>query len=165
MKNNQDEKKIHWKKVFDSNYLGTCDLDENKDIDVVIDHVEIRKIKNTQGKEDERNVALFTDKNIKPMILNVTNCKTIRSLSGSPFIQDWKGVSVNIYVQDNIRAFNEVTDGLRIREPQVTERGLETLLALKKDKLTEAEYKRAETIIKTKEKNSYRKLQTHLRNK
>lgn len=110
--------KIHWKKVFNSDYLGTCDLDEGKDLKAVIQSAEVRKIKDPQGKESERNVAIFTDKAIKPMILNVTNCKVIKKFAKSPFINDWKNIPISIYVKGDIKAFGDITEGLRIRETQ-----------------------------------------------
>jgi hypothetical protein len=108
--------KTHWKKVFSSDYLGSCDFEPGKDIKAVIKAVEVRKVKNTDGKEQERNVAIFTDASIKPMILNVTNCKVVKKFAKSPFINDWKNVAIQIYVKDDIKAFGEVTEGLRIRE-------------------------------------------------
>jgi len=110
--------KIHWKKVFNSDYLGSCDLENGNDLKAVIKSVTVRKVKSPEGKEQERNVATFTDTNIKPMILNVTNCKVIKKFAKSKFINDWNNIPVQIYVKDDIRAFGDVTEGLRIREIQ-----------------------------------------------
>ena len=110
--------KIHWKKVFNSDYLGSCDLENGSDLKAVIKCVTVRKVKSPEGKEQERNVATFTDPNIKPMILNVTNCKVIKKFAKSKFINDWNNIPVQIYVKDDIRAFGDVTEGLRIREIQ-----------------------------------------------
>ena len=112
------ENKTHWKKVFNSDYLGSCDLEDGKDIKVVIKHVTIMEVKNTDGKKQNRNVATFTDPDLKPMILNVTNCKIIKKFTGSKFIDDWNNVPIQIYVKDDIKAFGDVTEGLRIREIQ-----------------------------------------------
>jgi hypothetical protein len=112
------ETKTHWKKVFNSDYLGSCDLEDGKDIKLVIKHVTVQEVKNNDGKKQNRNVATFTDPNIKPMILNVTNCKTIKKFSGSKFIDDWNNIPIQVYVKDDIRAFGDVTEGLRIREIQ-----------------------------------------------
>ena len=110
--------KIHWKKVFNSDYLGSCDLENRNDLKAVIKSVTVRKVKSPEGKEQERNVATFTDASIKPMILNVTNCKVIKKFAKSKFINDWNNIPVQIYVKDDIRAFGDVTEGLRIREIQ-----------------------------------------------
>ncbi|MFA5355774.1 MAG: hypothetical protein WC302_03565 [Candidatus Paceibacterota bacterium] len=110
--------KTHWKKVFNSDYLGSCDLEDGKDLKAVIKAVTVRKVKNTDGKEQERNVATFVDAKLKPMILNATNCKVVKKFAKSPFINDWNNIPIQIYVKDDIRAFGDITEGLRIREIQ-----------------------------------------------
>jgi hypothetical protein len=112
------ETKTHWKKVFNSDYLGSCDLEDGKDLKAVIKNVVIKKVKNTDGKEQERNVAFFTDSKLKPMILNATNCKVIKKFTKTPYINDWVNIPVQIYIKDDIRAFGDVTEGLRLREFQ-----------------------------------------------
>lgn len=114
------ETKTHWKKVFNSDYLGSCDLEDGKDLKAVIKSVTVKKVKGPDGKEQDRNVATFTDTNLKPMILNATNCKLIKKFSGSVFINDWNNIPVQIYIKDDIKAFGEITDGLRIRPTQPT---------------------------------------------
>lgn len=110
--------KTHWKKVFNSDYLGSCDLEDGKDLKAVIKSVSIREVKGTSGKKQNCNVAVFTDPKIKPMILNVTNCKIVKTFAGTSFIEDWKNIPVIIYVKDGIKAFDEITEGLRIRPVQ-----------------------------------------------
>ncbi|MFD1693700.1 hypothetical protein ACFSHR_26630 [Azotobacter chroococcum] len=66
------------------------------------------------------NTAHFVEREIrpgeplKPMILNATNSKTLRALTGSAFLEDWQNVRVTIYVDQNVRFGKEVTEGLRI---------------------------------------------------
>ena len=110
--------KTHWHKVFLSEYLGACDLEDGKDLKAVIKSVSIRNVKNTDGKEQERNVASFTDAKIKPMVLNATNCRIMKKFTGSSYINDWNNVPVQIYVKNDIKAFGELTEGLRLREIQ-----------------------------------------------
>lgn len=106
--------KIHWKKAFNSEYIGAADLEDYKDIVLTIKEVRYEQTKGTKEKE-MKNVAYFVE-NMKPMILNATNCKAVRKLAGgSNFINDWKNVRVTIYVEKNVKAFGEVTDALRIR--------------------------------------------------
>jgi hypothetical protein len=112
------ETKTHWKKVFNSDYLGSCDLEDGKDLKAVIKSVSVKLVKGPDGKEQDRNVAIFTDANLKPMILNATNCKLIKKFARSVFINDWNNIPIQIYVKDDIKAFGEVTEGLRIRPAQ-----------------------------------------------
>jgi hypothetical protein len=112
------ETKTHWRKVFLSDYLGSCDLEDGKDLKAVIKSVTVKSVKGPDGKEQERNVATFTDANLKPMILNATNCKLMKKFAKSVFINDWNNIPIQIYVKDDIKAFGEVTEGLRIRPTQ-----------------------------------------------
>lgn len=117
--------KTHWKKVFNKDYLGSHDLEDGKDLIAVIDHIEIKEVPDSSGKASKCNVAVFQGK-IKPMVLNVTNCKIIKKFSGSNYIEEWKGVPVTIYSK-NIKAFGEEMEALRIRDKQPN---------IQKDKLT-----------------------------
>lgn len=108
--------KTHWKKCFNKDYLGSHDLDEAKDLKAVIDHVEVRSVKDSSGKDGKCNVAVFQG-SIKPMILNVTNCKKVKKFSGSNYIEDWNNVAITICVK-TITAFGEDVEALRIRDSQ-----------------------------------------------
>jgi len=108
--------KTHWKKAFNKDYLGSHDLDEGKDLVATIDRIEVRKVKNNQGEEASKNVAILKGK-LKPMILNVTNCKTIKKFSGSNYIEDWSDIPVTIYIA-RVTAFGEEVEALRIRDRQ-----------------------------------------------
>lgn len=112
------ETKTHWKKVFNSDFLGSCDLEDGTDLKAVIATVTIKEVKGSDGTKKECNVAEFTDKKIKPMILNATNCKMIKKFTKSSYLQDWRNVPVQIYVDPNVKAFGETTEGLRIRSNQ-----------------------------------------------
>jgi hypothetical protein len=108
------ETKTHWKKAFNSEYIGSSDLEDYKDIVLTIKEVRLEQTKGTKEKE-MKNIAYFVEK-MKPMILNATNCKAVRKLAGgSNFINDWNNIRVTIYVERNVKAFGEVTDALRIR--------------------------------------------------
>ena len=104
--------KTHWKKVFNSDYLGSCDLEDGKDLRAVIKSVTVQEVKGTDGKKQDRNVAIFTDAKIKPMILNVTNSKQVKKFAGSVYINDWNNIPIQIYVKDDIKAFGDVTEGI-----------------------------------------------------
>lgn len=106
--------KTHWKKAFNSEYIGAADLQDYNDIILTIKEVRLEVTRGTKDKE-MKNVAYFVE-NMKPMILNATNCKAVRKLAGgSNFINDWNNIRVTVYVERNVKAFGEVTDALRIR--------------------------------------------------
>lgn len=106
--------KTHWKKLTNPNYLGTYALDPEEDLIATIDHVKKEEVTNPNGEKDDCTVCYFKE-DIKPLILNVTNAKQIERLYGTPYIEDWAGKKIQIYIKDDIEAFGQITTGLRIR--------------------------------------------------
>lgn len=104
--------KTHWKKLSNPNYIGSYSIEPGKDLTVEIVSVSKEMVQGADGKKEECIVA--TLKNQKPFILNVTNCKTIATLLETPYIEEWKGKSITLYVQ-KVKAFGEVVDALRVR--------------------------------------------------
>lgn len=92
-------------KSIQFDFLGSCDSEDGKDLKAVIKNVLVKKVKNTDGKEQDRNVAYFTDSAIKPMVLNATNCKVVKKFAKSPYINDWNNIPVQIYIKDDVRAW------------------------------------------------------------
>jgi hypothetical protein len=109
--------KTHYRKAFDSPYLSSADIVEPTSLTVAYVRLEPDRTKKTK---DLFNTAHFVEKELrpgeklKPMILNATNSKTLRNLTGSAFIDDWNGVRVTIYVDPNVRFGKESVEGLRI---------------------------------------------------
>ncbi|MDE9592539.1 hypothetical protein VC855_03810 [Citrobacter freundii] len=58
------------------------------------------------------------------MILNTTNSKMLKSITGSPFLEDWAGVKVTVFVDKNVRFGKESVEGLRISPARVTKPSL-----------------------------------------
>lgn len=109
--------KTHYRKAFDSPYLSSADIVEPTTLTISRVTLELDKTKKTK---DLFNTAYFTEKFIrkgealKPMILNATNSKTMKKLTETPFIDDWKDVKVTVYVDHNVRFGKETLEGLRI---------------------------------------------------
>jgi len=115
----QSEEKTHWKKNFNYNYLGSYSLEENQEVTLTIFDVKKEVVKSTGGRKEDCTVAYFKEAvggEKKPMILNKTNCKIIEKLYGTPYIEDWKGKQITIFVQDGIEAFGELVDALRVKQ-------------------------------------------------
>lgn len=108
--------KTHWRKFIETNYLGGFDLADGKggfrEITATISRVQKETVKNQQGK-DEDVLTLHFD-GLKPMILNVTNSKTMAKLTGSAYVEDWVGRSI-IIGTEKVKAFGDTHDALRIR--------------------------------------------------
>ncbi len=109
--------KTHYRKAFNSPYLSSADIVEPTVLTVSRVRLEPDKTKKTK---DLFNTAYFTEKEIrpgellKPMILNATNSRTMKNLTGSAFIDDWNNVSVTVYVDPNVRFGRDTVEGLRI---------------------------------------------------
>ena len=113
----------HYKKLMNPDYLGAYALDPGKDLVVTIRSVANEMIIGADGKKEECIVARFHERDIKPMILNATNCKTITKLAGSPFIENWQGMKIQLFVE-KVKAFGDVVEALRVRpfKPKVEEK-------------------------------------------
>lgn len=109
------EQKTHWKVLQHPDYLGAYALmkgDENIELNVTIDTVKREMVTGADGKKEECTVAHL--KGHKPMILNVTNQKAIAKALVSPYIEDWAGKSVTLYVA-KVKAFGDTVDALRVK--------------------------------------------------
>ena len=89
----------HWKTQFNYDYLGAYSLPDGKDIILTMRETKKEQVVGTSGKKEECFVAYFFE-NVKPMILNRTNCKTMTKIFKTPVMVD---------------AFGEKVDSLRIR--------------------------------------------------
>lgn len=103
------------------NYLGSWDLDElpNREVILTVEKIVDEEVV-TSGQKEIATVCHWTDKAFKPMILNVTNKKTICKLYKTKDTEKLKGKSVIIGIE-RVKAFGDIYDALRFRPriPQV----------------------------------------------
>lgn len=113
------DQKTHWKKLVNPDYLGAYSLNPGQELILTIKELQRKKVKGSGGKEQECTVCVFVE-NIKPMILNRLNSKTITKIYQTPYIEDWVGKKIQVFAE-TIEAFGEMTDALRVRpyEPNV----------------------------------------------
>ena len=104
----------HWKKLQNPEYLGAYALNPGEDLIVTIKDVANEVVTGTDGKKETCSVMHFTE-NVKPMVLNATNSKTITKLLKTPYIEQWKGRKIQLYVEQGIKAFGDIVDALRVR--------------------------------------------------
>ena len=109
--------KTHWKAIADkSEFLGKQHIDPENDLVVTIKWVEAAETYNGHKKETAR-VMYFEEPEVRPMILNATNGKTIANLYGSPYREDWVGKRIAIFVDPNVpNPSGGAPGGLRIRK-------------------------------------------------
>lgn len=115
--NGNENGKTHYRKVFNSPYLSSVDIVKPTPLTIARVTQEPDKTKKTK---DVFNTAYFVEKELrpgeklKPMILNATNSKAIKSITGSAFIEDWTGVRVMVYVDKDVKFGRDTVEGLRI---------------------------------------------------
>jgi len=126
------ENKTHYRKVFKSDHLGVADLEdfieEKKRLVFTVKHVtqhllipgDKKSGVVVAGRRVSANIAHFVE-NIKPLVLNAGNSKIMKGFcNGSSFVEDWKNVVIELYVQDGVTFGKEITSGVRIKPNQPT---------------------------------------------
>lgn len=103
----------HWKKLTNPNYIGSHDFQPNQELTVTIETVTSEMVKNMDGKEEQCITAKLAGAK-KPLILNKTNCKIITKLLGTPYIEQWSGNKIILYVA-KVKAFGELVDAIRVK--------------------------------------------------
>lgn len=110
--------KTTWWKMVDLNYLGSYSLGNTEggysDIVLTIKSVKQEKVNGAEGRSEMCMVMRFVE-DVKPMIVNATNAKTIQKVIGSPYIEDWAGHKIQIGVE-KVKAFGDMHDALRVRK-------------------------------------------------
>ena len=116
-------KLTHYRSLAKSNHLGVADLEdfiENKD-SLIFTIKEVKKEMNVNvaGKKGNHLIAYFVE-NIKPLCINMTNAKRIRSFApeNSPFIEHWKNITIEFYIDKSVTMMGEKTGGVRIKTKQ-----------------------------------------------
>jgi len=141
------EAKHHYRAVAKSDHLGSADLEDfieqKKSLIFTIKEVKQEYGASVAGKKGDFNIAYFVE-NIKPLVLNSTNAKQIKSFcGGSPFVEDWKLVPIELYLDANVKMKGEVVGGIRIKPIQPK--------AKVKLSFTEANFDKAKQANATKE--------------
>ncbi len=84
------DSKTHYRKAFDSPYLSSADIVEPTVLTIARATLENDK---TKKSKDVFNTAYFEERELrpgeklKPMILNATNSKMLKSITGSPSLR------------------------------------------------------------------------------
>jgi hypothetical protein len=86
---------------------------------------------------------------IKPMVVNATNGKIIKSFANSAFVEDWNNIVVELYVDENVKSVSGgTTQGVRIRpvQPKVNTKPLFSFDNFEKAKKAKATKEQIEKI-------------------
>lgn len=110
------EKKLtHWKEAFNPDYIGAYAFQPDEEKVVTIKGTRMAVVFGENGRKENKTIVDFVE-DVKPLILNRTNGKTIEKLAKSPFEQHWTGLRVTLYVDHNVKGkAGEIVDGVRVR--------------------------------------------------
>ncbi|KQC34000.1 hypothetical protein AAU57_12160 [Nonlabens sp. YIK11] len=117
--------KHHYRSVFKSDHLGSADLEEmveeGKRLVFTIKEVKQEMGARVAGKKIDANIAYFKE-DIKPLVLNATNSKQVAKFAGSKFVEDWSGLTIELYIDASVKMKGEIVGGVRIKPtmPQAT---------------------------------------------
>ena len=116
-----NEIKHHWKLYHSPDYIGAYAFQPGEEKVLTIKSVGQEEIVGSNGQKESCMVVRFAEKDVKPLICNVTNAKTIEKVAGSGYIEDWYGLKIQLYVTE-VNAFGSTVDAVRIRPkaPKVT---------------------------------------------
>lgn len=106
----------------DSEYLGAEDIDPGTEPVLTIDHIYNAKVTLARGKE-QKDVITFREervkgiKNVRPLIVNATNRKTLRKLFKAVDAETLEGKQIQLYLEHNVRdpSTGDKVDGIRIK--------------------------------------------------
>ena len=103
---------IHWKTWTNPAYLGAYAFQPDEVKIVTIKSVGQEMVQNRNGGKDECIVAHF-EEDVKPLILNVTNCKEIQKLYKTGYVEEWVGKKISLVVK-KVQAFGDIVDAVRV---------------------------------------------------
>lgn len=109
----------HWKALTNPDYLGAYAFEPGEVKTVTIKNVTQDIVQNQTGSKEQCTVIHFVE-DVKPLILNKTNAKTISNLYGTPYIEEWGGLRVNLNVK-KVSAFGEIVDAVRVMNEKPAE--------------------------------------------
>lgn len=107
------ETKTHWKKLNNPDYLGSYAFQPGEEKTLTIKEVKRELVYNPSGSGKEECTVVYFQEDVKPLILNATNAKTITKVWGTPYIEDWPGHKIILKVK-KISAFGEMVDAVRV---------------------------------------------------
>lgn len=128
-----EKKQTDWRQFRKSTHLASADLDAletaGTKLIFTIKEVKYEQAVDVSGTKMDGIFCYFVE-NIKPLKLNSTNNKILagfakkNGLIGKEchVIENWKGMRIELYVDRNVKMMGAITDGVRIKPLQPTEK-------------------------------------------
>lgn len=106
----------------DSEYMGAEDIDPEAEPVLTIKNIYNGDVTLSRGKENKDFIVFAENsvpgiKNVRPLIINSTNRKTLRKLFKSVTASSLEGKKIQLYLEHNVRdpSTGDKVDGIRIR--------------------------------------------------
>jgi hypothetical protein len=107
--------KVHWKKVVsDPVYIGEADFEPGEEKVLTIASINSKETIVTNEGKSTKAVVHWAEKE-KSMILNVARAKAIQKVTGTPYMDEWVGKKVQLYIDNKVKAFGEIVSAVRVR--------------------------------------------------
>jgi hypothetical protein len=99
--------------VGDAQFLKKEDISDPVDTELLL--VKEEKV-TTPGKGTRTRLVAYFDGLSKGLVLNTANCETLAEKTGTDDPNEWKDVSVQLYVDPDVKYGGKKTGGIRIRK-------------------------------------------------
>ena len=94
---------MHWKNLANYDYLGAYSLEGiATEVTLTIKSIKKERVTANGGASEDCIVAYFEETKVdgvevKPMVLNKTNCKTIEKIYNTGDVEEWLGKKITIF--------------------------------------------------------------------
>lgn len=116
------DKQTHYRKVFKSDHLGVADLEDfleqGSNLIFTIDYVRQEYGTKVAGRKIDANIAYFKE-DIKPMVLNAGNSGIVKKFANSCFVENWKDITIQLFIDHGAKLGRDVVGGVRINPQAV----------------------------------------------
>jgi hypothetical protein len=102
----------HYKAMMESPYVGAWDLN-GKDVTVTIAKVERGTVKSKEKPKGDKKPLIYFAGKAKPLVANVTNCKTIAGMYGTQ-VEEWIGKRITLFATTT-ESGGQTVDCIRVR--------------------------------------------------
>jgi hypothetical protein len=112
----QKRKLKSYRAYSDANFLRKVDVETPQLW--TITNVEERTV-TAPGKEAKDKLVLFFDGNKKGLVCNIANGDVLFDMTGTDDPEEWIGIQVELYVDEDVPYAGKRVGGIRLRKPQV----------------------------------------------
>lgn len=105
--------KTHWKQFYNYEYMGAHSIQQ--DTTVTIESYKYDDVTGDKGRTDKCLILHFKEFE-DGYIINKTNSKRITEIYGSPYVEDWVGKKITLYIEKNAALLrNKADEALWVR--------------------------------------------------